>query len=67
MEVKHPKREFVFEKETLPDPNPAMTAGEVASFYSNAHPELITSLVGKPKLVGDKVVIEFTPNAGTKG
>lgn len=67
MKVESPKREFVFEKYTLPDPNPEMTPEEVASFYSSIHPELVTCIVDEPTLEGEKNIYEFKKNAGTKG
>jgi PRTRC genetic system protein C len=65
------KREFTFQKgkETikLTDPNPAFTPAEVAKFHATAHPELTTSTVEGPKVVGDSATYEFKTTVGTKG
>lgn len=61
------KREFKLKDKKLPDPNPNLTPDEVMAFYSNQHPELVTSNVFGPTINGDVAVYEFKTTVGTKG
>lgn len=60
-------RVFKLKDKKLPDPNPSLTPDEVMAFYSNQHPELVTSNVFGPTIDGDTAVYEFKTTVGTKG
>ncbi|MDE5757442.1 MAG: PRTRC system protein C, partial [Allobaculum sp.] len=49
------------------DPNQSLNTDEVIAFYSNQHPELVTSNVFGPTIDGDNAVYEFKTTVGTKG
>ena len=59
-------REFVFDKQTLPDPNPKFTVEQIIDFYSNQYPEL-TNASYEEKREKDKITYTLTAIAGTKG
>ena len=61
------EREFTFKGNKRPDPDPAMSADNVLSFYSATYPELTTSNVIGHKIENDKLIYEFKPVIGTKG
>lgn len=71
MDVQVLKRVFPFSKngvsKTLPDPNPQWTPQKVKEHYVQAHPELINSYVGEPKISKDVITYEFITQTGTKG
>jgi PRTRC genetic system protein C len=51
----------------LADPNPAMSAKEVLSFFSNTYPELTNAGVEGPGIRDDKTYYTFKTTLGTKG
>lgn len=51
----------------LPDPNPALSIEAVKEMYTNTYPELLNSKTNNKGFIDDKLVIEFTTVAGTKG
>jgi PRTRC genetic system protein C len=68
MEVKEIKRVFVYDKQTLQDPNKNMSVERVADFYSDRYPEFVnTEIINKG--INDSGYIEFEikPKVGTKG
>lgn len=67
LSINNLKRVFKLKGKTLPDPNPTFTPDEVMAFYSNQHPELVTSNVFGPTIEGDAAVYEFKTTVGTKG
>ena len=67
LSINNCKRVFKLNNKTLSDPNPAMTPEEVMAFYSNQHPELVTSNVHGPKIENDVAVYESKTTVGTKG
>ena len=54
-------------KTDIPDPNPALAIEMVKELYSAKYPELLNSKTVNKGFVKDKLVIEFTTIAGTKG
>ena len=67
LNIKNIKRVFKFGNRDLADPNPDFTPDEVMAFYSNTYPELTTSNVHGPRMVGDHAEYEFKTTVGTKG
>ena len=53
------KREFIFNDNVLPDPNPNISPEEVKEIYANEYPELITANVFGPDYRDDKAIYEF--------
>lgn len=66
MPVKVLKREFEFNKEILPDPDPTMTPEQVISFYSSKYPELITGSISKTKDTEEGILYIIGHGVGTK-
>lgn len=60
-------REFKYEEEILPDPDPNMTPDEVISFYAGKYPELTTAHVEDQETKGDKIIYTIGAAIGTKG
>ena len=67
MKTKVLKREFVYNGQVLPDPNPAMTPEEVVSFYSNEYPDMLNAKIDGPKVTSSKVTYKINKIVGTKG
>jgi len=61
------KRVFIHGKIKLADPNTSLSPDDVMSFYANTYPELTTSSVHGPTIVGDKAEYSFKTTVGTKG
>lgn len=65
------QRNFRFKKNgkfvSLEDPDSRLTPEEVLQHYSTAHPELTTSTIDGPTVVGDAMQYEFKTTVGTKG
>jgi len=59
-------REFLYEDEILPDPDPSMTTDEVIGFYSAKYPALVTAHVESQETKKDKIVYTIGPAIGTK-
>lgn len=67
LQVTSLKREFVFGKKTLTDPNNNMTPEEVKKHYSGSFPELTNATLSGPRVEGDKAIYSFKATVGTKG
>ncbi|MEG1543815.1 MAG: PRTRC system protein C [Tannerellaceae bacterium] len=67
LQVRELNRVFKHGKNTLPDPDPAMSPESVMQFYSMQYPELTTSNLHGPKVEDDALVYEFKTVVGTKG
>ncbi len=61
------EREFVFDSNVLPDPDPAMEVEEVREMYIATYPAITTATVEGPAVVGDKMRYTFTRAIGSKG
>lgn len=59
-------RIFIYEKQEMPDPDPAMTTDEVRQHYSTFFPELSNAEVKESKR-GDDTLFTMTKRVGTKG
>lgn len=60
-------REFKYEEELLPDPDPGMSPEEVISFYSGKYPALTTAHVEDQETKGNKITYTIGAAIGTKG
>lgn len=67
MEVLDTVREFIFDGETFPDPNPEMTIGEVTNHYANLYPEWTTASVDYKETEGNIVRYEVRSSFKEKG
>lgn len=61
------RREFLFNKIPLADPDPAMSAQQVKEFYAGSYPELNNAEIEGPEPVGNALRYEFRKAVGTKG
>lgn len=61
------QRKFVFDKQTLPDPNPDFSAEQVREFYSAQYPELNNASIVGPNIINDSQEFSFKTVLGTKG
>ena len=59
-------RVFKFDKITLPDPDPDMSAEEVKIFYSNQYPDLVNAKTEESAKDG-KQTYKFTKQTRTLG
>ena len=67
MKVEQLEREFVFNGQSLPDPNPGMSVEQVREMYIPAHPEITTATVTGPEPISGKLRYSFNRAIGHKG
>ena len=67
MDIIQIQRVFSFNGMELDDPNPALSEEDVKDFYAGLYPSLNNAYVKSAEPQGDKVVISFVANTGTKG
>jgi PRTRC genetic system protein C len=61
------ERQFRYNNQTLPDPNPKLEPGGVVEHYATLYPELTTCTIEGPELKGKRRVYTFVRRIGTKG
>ena len=67
LEIKGITRKFIFEKNTLEDPNPALSPDEVRKYYVAQYPALTTANIDGPEVSDGVVKYTFGKIIGTKG
>ena len=65
--VEKTKRVFKYNNETLSDPDPTMTIGEVLDYYSDTYPEMINSTISEPTVTVDTSVFVISSSFKEKG
>lgn len=60
-------REFKYNGQALPDPDPKLTVDAVKEFYAHHYPDITNAAIEGPERVGAKMVYEFRRAVGTKG
>lgn len=61
------ERQFVFDGNILPDPDPNMSVEQVRDMYIPAHPEITTATVTGPEPIDGKMRYTFVRAIGHKG
>jgi PRTRC genetic system protein C len=61
------KRVFSYKKETLQDPNPALTSAEVLDHFSDKYPELVNATMTGPVIKNDEALFTFEVKFKEKG
>lgn len=67
MQVTTLEREFLFNNQPLPDPNPAFSLREVAEHFAVLYPELTSSNIEQLGVVDGKQQFKIARAVGTKG
>ena len=67
MNIETLERQFRYNNQTLPDPNPKLEPGAVAEHYAALYPELTTCSIEGPEVKGKRSLYTFVRRIGTRG
>ncbi len=67
LQVSAMPREFLYNGQKLPDPDPSLSPERVKSMFAVTYPELATATVEGPTVKDGKMVFSYSKAIGVKG